>query len=166
MIRPDITLIIISALLIIVLIQSFSKKKQPGISAQSVFLIGAILVSMSATAFYILQTNETLEEFRNTQRSNDVYELVNAIQKFYSSNNFPEDQFITVSNCPARKEIGEGVNKINLEELLVDEYINYIPWDPLFGSTEATRYYMCRDEDRFVVSAPKAENERQIEMSL
>jgi hypothetical protein len=164
--RTDLILIGLSIFLIGVLFVSFRTKSKPGLTPFELFLTSALIITLMSSVLYMVTTNENFAETRNTQRSNDVFQIVYAVNQFYADHDAEEDAVDFIPECPRMFEIGIGEGRVDLATILIDDYVLSLPWDPNGGTFAATNYFICREEERFVVSAPGAENQRVIQIKL
>ncbi len=159
-------LIGLSIFLVGLLFISFRTKSKPGLTPFELFLTSALIITLMSSVLYMVTTNENFAETRNTQRSNDVFQIVYAVNQYFADHDAEEESVDFIPVCPRIREIGIGENKVDLATILIDDYVLSLPWDPVNGTFSSTRYFICREGERFVVSAPDSENQRVIQVKL
>lgn len=108
---------------------------------------------------------EAFKNSRDTQRKTDVSQMKEAITQLFKEAEDPSDiQFLSVlPKCDDGSEtIGSG--GIDLEEVLVPDYMIAIPKDPTKGDSVDTGYTLCIDvtSSSLIISAPNAEGTETI----
>ncbi|MCA9381213.1 hypothetical protein KC678_03020 [Candidatus Dojkabacteria bacterium] len=164
--RLDLILFLVATIIGVVLFLTYRTKSKPGLTPIEVVLTSGLIISLTSAVFVSVSLNLNFAETRNAQRSNDVFQIANAVN-LYDLDNFSQDETIkTIPTCPTIKEIGILEGNINLLSILNQKYILSFPVDPSEGTTAATGYFICQDNDRFKVSAPHAEGGRVIQMVI
>jgi hypothetical protein len=134
-------------------------------------LIVVGVIAFLASAFFVLKDpRDNFRETRNNRRWTDISLILEAVLQYANSHegNFPQgiDESPDTFQVLGTKNFGCGAscNGKNAEEAclnLKDSLGNYaksIPYDPLSGSEEITRYYINRQVDgRLEVGACDAE---------
>lgn len=137
-------------------------------SFQRITLLQTILILTSMVVFTGLEislVNPTYNfaEARNAQRTADSMQLVTALGEYVFDHGGGKNLIPGVPLCPNYTYVGKAKNEVNLEELLVDNYIYSIPQDPSFGSATESGYAVCQTSNyRYVILAPHAENDKVI----
>ncbi len=125
--RTDLILIGLSVVLIGLLFISFRTKSKPGLTPFELFLTSALIITLMSTFLYMVTTNASFAETRNTQRGYDVFQIVNAVNQYYADHNAENDSVSFIPECPRMFEIGIGEDKVDLASILVDDYVLSIP---------------------------------------
>ncbi len=114
-------------------------------------VIGVIAI-LAAIVLVAVNPARNFAQARNTQRRNDIYQILNACHQYAVSHdgNFPT----AIGSTPT--DVGTG--GLNLGSELVPEFIPAMPYDPSDGDL-ATTYYMLFEEadGRLTASASSAE---------
>lgn len=119
-----------------------------------VLLIVGILFSV---AYNAMDPLKKFSEIRDMQRNTDIRQLLNSLYDYKLNN--PQNEIVKlVTKCPDYRPIGTENDMINLEKLLVPDYIIRIPVDPLSESFTNTGYGICtKDNGRLSAIAFKSE---------
>jgi hypothetical protein len=111
--------------------------------------LGAASVGKTANDAYI--------STRNSQRNADVNAIANAVAQYTSEKGALS---IDISECSTGvTEIGTGAGNADLATILVDNYLITIPKDPMYGDDINTGYTICKDGNKYTITAPKAEGQ-------
>lgn len=98
---------------------------------------------------------------RNTQRTQDVKTIYNALVQYSVTNggSFPSELTTTWLNiCNHTNTASCATNSVNLRPYLVPTYLSDIPRDPVSGTTSDTRYVVYKNSsNRITVIARDAE---------
>jgi type II secretory pathway pseudopilin PulG len=125
-------------------------------------LIFFIIGVLGAVLFFIVNPKKNYAESRNTERQVDVTDIANSLRLYLEENNSLGKLEDKIPSCPQTANISK--DEIDLESILVTKYLNEMPSDPKTGSSTDTGYDICKEpNDRFVISAPDAENNAEIE---
>jgi prepilin-type N-terminal cleavage/methylation domain-containing protein len=135
-------------------------RKTSGFTLIEILVVVALIAILAAITFIAINPNKNFADARNTARSSDVREILNAITQYTAEQNRTVNQLGTVPTCPGFVTIGTQTDNgnINLATNLVPSFIVGIPKDPSIGSDAMTGYVMCQESGRVTVSAPSAEN--------
>lgn len=110
-------------------------------------------------------TMQNFSEVRNTQRSSDVIQILNAVSQYTSEPGHQLSDFGNIPLCTAMPaHIGNGVDNIDLGKKLVDAYMVGIPSDPnAVPDGSDTGYTICTTSTgRVQIAAPFAESGKVI----
>lgn len=122
-------------------------KKSSGFTLIELLVVMGIIAILAAIALVAVNPGRQFSAARDTQRRNDIYQVVNAVYQYSVENNgnFPT----SLTSTPT--DIGTG--GLNLTSDLVPDYIPEIPMDPSTGTTATTQYVMFLDNNRVTASA-------------
>ena len=125
-------------------------KRNKGFTLIELLVVMCIIAILAAIALVAVNPGRQFAAARDTQRRNDVYQMVNAVYQYSVENNgtFPTDITTTPTN------IGDGTGStINLSDDLVPDYIPEIPNDPSTGTPTDTQYVIFLNGNRVTASA-------------
>lgn len=127
-----------------------------------VLLVIALIAILAAITIIAINPAKNFADARDTQRQSDVTQILNAVSQFIGDGNTAAG-LGTIASCPTTTDIVTSaplVGDVDLDAVLVDEYLVAIPEDPTGAAANDTGYDICIDSanDRFTVSAPSAEN--------
>jgi type II secretory pathway pseudopilin PulG len=132
-------------------------------------VVVALIAILTAITFIAINPAKNFQDTRNTQRSSDVAQILNAVTQFTSEQGNSLSDLGTIPLCTAAKTpIGSGTGNVNLATNLVDTYIVGIPLDPQLtgggmGTAANTGYTICRTTgNRVQIDAPNAEGGKTI----
>ena len=122
-------------------------KQQKGFTLLEILVVLGIIAILAAIVIVATSPARHLAAARDTVRTNDLHQLVNAVYEYALDNNgqFPP----SISTTPA----DVGTSGLNLAEFLVPVYLSRIPEDPVSGSKSITQYVMFREGHKLVSSA-------------
>jgi len=145
----------------------FSNRKE-GFTLIEILLVVALLLILASITIVAINPAKHFRDSRNAQRGSDVSEILNAVTQYTSEPDFAGWEtgvLAGVVDCedaegnPQWSTIGTGTGEIDLDSILVEEYIIEIPDDPLSGAG----YQICvTDGGRVWVNAPGAEDGKVI----
>jgi prepilin-type N-terminal cleavage/methylation domain-containing protein len=127
------------------------KKENSGFTLIELLVVMGIIAILAAIALVAVNPGRQFAQARNTQRTNDIYQAVNAVYQFSVENNGTFPAGITTS----AQDIGTG--GANLAGDLVPDFIPQIPFDPSTGTGSVTQYVIFQDGERITASASAAE---------
>ena len=143
-----------------------NSRKTSGFTLIEILVVVALIAILAAITFIAINPAKNFADARNTQRSSDVREILNAITQFTAEQNKTVADLGTIPTCPAFVAIGTQTDNgnVNLAAAgkLVPSFIVGIPKDPSTGSDPMTGYIVCQEAGRVTVSAPSAENGKSI----
>lgn len=128
------------------------KKNNRGFTLIELLVVIGVIAILAAIVLVAVNPARNFAQARDTQRRNDVYQVLNAIYQYSVSNegNFPT----SITETPT--DIGS--TGINLATDLVPEFIPAIPYDPSTGSPETTGYILFQEANgRLTATASGAE---------
>lgn len=138
-----------------------------------VLLVIALIAILAAITFIAINPAENFQDARNTTRQSDVTQILNAISQYLGDGNTVAD-LGTITACDGTPTgfsdivtATPGTGEVDLQAVLVDEYIVGIPEDPTGASGTDTGYDICvtTANNRVTVAAPSAEGGSTIEVS-
>lgn len=144
-------------------------KKKEGFTLIEILLVVALLLILAAITIVAINPAKHFRDSRNAQRSSDVAEILNAITQYTAEDGFTGWEVAPLSgvvDCLAAdgvtqqwSTIGTEVGEVDLDSILVEEFIIAIPSDPLTDNG----YQICVTEGgRVWVNAPDAEDGKEI----
>ncbi len=134
-----------------------------GFTLIEVLVVVGLIAVLAAITFIAINPAKNFADARNTQRSSDVLQILNAVTQFTSEDGNTLGDLGTISTCPTVTAIGTDVGNLNLATDLVPEYIVGIPQDPSTGTALDTGYTICSESNgRVTVASPDAENSATI----
>lgn len=136
-------------------------KSKEAFTLIEVLVVVALVAILAAITFIAINPAKNFADARNTQRSADVYEILDAASQYIANVGNTVAGLGTISTCPTQTIIGTG--GVNLTAALVDSYIVGIPTDPNVGTAINTGYTICKTASgRLTITAPNAENGKTI----
>jgi len=138
-------------------------KREEGFTLIEILVVVALIAILAAITIIAINPARNFEDARNTQRSSDVTQILNAVTQYTARQGNTLSGLGTIPLCTATPAcIGTSVSDpacVNLGATLVDEYIIAIPQDPVGGTEANTGYTICQTAGgRVRVAAPGAEN--------
>lgn len=112
------------------------------------------------------EVDKSISSARNTLRENNVAQILNALTQYITvEGSLPNDVDELIPTCDETVDIGPS--GVDLESLLVDQYIVSIPTDPVADPEFTSGYTICVTETgRYTISAPLADNFEEISITL
>jgi type IV pilus assembly protein PilA len=124
-------------------------------------VIMGIISILSSITLVAINPPRQYAQARDTQRKNDINQIVNAVLQYVSDNQGVVPTAITTTPTI----MGSGSGQANICSLLVTAYLPEMPYDPQNGSysncaSYNTNYNISKSatNNRITVSAPSAEN--------
>ncbi len=143
-----------------------NKQTKKGFTLVEILVVVGLIAVLAAITIIAINPAKNFADARNTQRSSDVTQILNAITQYTSEQGKALADFGTVPLCSATPaHVGTGTGNINVATLLVANYIVAIPKDPSVGTDADTGYTICSDSvgtSRVQIAAPSAENGKTI----
>lgn len=125
------------------------RKKYPGFSLIEILIVVGLILILAAVTIVAINPAKHFRDTRNSQRSADISELLNAVTQFTAEEGRTLADLGITNACEdgwgGAVVIGTGAAAISLEEL-VPEFIVEIPQDPSRGSETDTGYRICQSE--------------------
>lgn len=138
------------------------RKTYQGFSLIEILVVVALIIILATITLVAINPGKNFRDTRNAQRSADVTQILNAVTQYTSEEGNSIAAFGTITNCTVG-DSSIGTEGIDLDAVLVDEFIVAIPMDPSVGTDAVTGYEICvTDGGRVQISAPHAENEKTI----
>ncbi len=139
-------------------------KKYPGFSLIEILIVVGLILILAAVTIVAINPAKHFRDTRNSQRSADISELLNAVSQYTAEENNSLAGLGTIAACDdplGPSSIGTG--GVDLGATLVDEFIVAIPEDPSTGNAAVTGYTICQtDGGRVEIEAPGAEDGKEI----
>lgn len=141
-----------------------------GFTLIEILVVVGLIAILAAITIVAINPAKNFADTRNTQRSADVQQILNAVWQYASEQGNALADFGSIPLCTATPAPISAVTTgtppagtINLYTLLVDTYIADIPKDPNGGTDADTGYTICQTSGgRVQVAAPDAENGKSI----
>ncbi len=135
------------------------RQNQKGFTLIEILVAIALIAILSAITIVAINPAKHFAESRDAQRSSDAAQILSAVTQYTGEQGHALSDFGTITNCSSGSDaIGSGGGNIDLDSLLVDEYIVAIPTDPGGGTESDTGYTICQTTSgRVEISAPSAE---------
>ncbi len=143
-------------------------RKLKGFTLIEILVVVALIAILTAITFIAINPAKNFQDTRNTQRSSDVTQILNAVTQYTSEQGHTlAGLSALVPTCTAdvadMVAIGSGTGNVNLATGLVDTYIVGIPLDPIGGTAADTGYTICSTTaGRVTINAPGAEGGKVI----
>lgn len=139
-----------------------SKAKKQGFTLIEILVVVALIAILAAITIIAINPAKNFADARNTQRSSDATQILNAVTQYTSEQGNALAGLGTIPLCSATPApIGSGTGNVNLATTLVPTYLVAIPKDPQVGTDANTGYTICitsATSGRVRVDAPNAEN--------
>lgn len=103
-----------------------------------------LLLNFAPRVIHDLDPNSRQFDTRSESRFADMNQLISAVKQYETE----KGKIESIPNCskgPIR--IGKLAGYLNLNDLLVPDYLLAIPADPISGSQNDTRYTLCRRDN-------------------
>lgn len=135
-------------------------KNLQGFTLIEILIVVALIAILAAITIIAINPAKNFRDARNSQRSSDVSQILNAVTQYTSEQGNSLSDLGTVPACTAvPATIGTAVGNLNLSTNLVPDFVVAIPVDPdgAYDDTD-TGYTICEEANgRVTVDAPSAE---------
>lgn len=123
--------------------------RNKGFTLIELLVVIGIIAILAAIVLVAVNPARNFAQARDTQRRNDIYQVLNACHQFAVSNNGTFPPSITSTQADI------GTSSLNLAAVLVPDFIPAIPEDPSTGDPATTGYTIYQDvaTNRLVASA-------------
>jgi prepilin-type N-terminal cleavage/methylation domain-containing protein len=134
-------------------------KKYSGFSLIEILIVVGLILILAAITIVAINPAKHFRDTRNSQRSADVSEMLNAVTQFTSEEGRTLADLGSIPLCEdGVTPASIGTSGVDLDASLVDEFIVEIPKDPTNGTDADTGYTICQtDGGRVEIAAPRAE---------
>jgi type IV pilus assembly protein PilA len=147
-----------------------NKRQLKGFTLIEILVVVGLIAILAAITIVAINPAKNFADTRNTQRSSDVQQILNAMWQYAAEPGHAIGDFGAIPLCTATPAVVSALTSgtppagtIGLYTLLVDTYIADIPLDPVGGVAANTGYTVCRTAgNRLQIAAPNAENGKTI----
>lgn len=141
---------------------SMNHKNLKGFTLIEILIVVALIAILAAITIIAINPAKNFRDTRNSQRSSDVAQILNAVTQYTSEQGHQLADLGTIPDC-ATSQAAIGTGGVNLGTNLVPDYIVAIPTDPSDGDAADTGYTICTSATgRVQVDAPGAEGGKTI----
>ncbi len=135
------------------------RKRMRAFTLIEILVVIALIAILAAITIIAINPTKNFRDARNSQRSSDVLQILNAVTQYASEQGH---QLADLGTIPACTESDDGASigteGVNIEPILVPDYLVAVPTDPSDGDAEDTGYTICtQGSGRIEVKAPSAE---------
>lgn len=116
-----------------------------------------MIAILAAITIIAINPTKNFRDARNSQRSSDALQILNAVTQYTSEQGHSLAGLGTIPACTATPAV-VGTSGVDLGAVLVPDYLVAIPTDPSGGTDADTGYTICEQgSGRVEVAAPDAE---------
>lgn len=143
-------------------------KKLQGFTLIEILVVVALIAILATITIIAINPGKNFADTRNSQRSSDVLQILNAMDQYKTETGNTINDFGTINPCTGTKTKigtttgGAAGEYVDLSTLLVPDLLVAIPKDPSGGTDADTGYTVCLTGGRTQVDAPRAENGKTI----
>lgn len=135
-----------------------NEKGLKGFTLIEVLIVIALIAILAAITIIAINPAKNFRDARNSQRSSDVVQILNAVTQYTSEQGQALADLGTIPACTGTPA-AIGTGGVNLGTNLVPDYVVAIPTDPSDGDAADTGYTICTTgAGRVQIAAPNAEN--------
>ncbi|KXK27434.1 MAG: putative major pilin subunit [candidate division WS6 bacterium OLB20] len=136
-----------------------STKNLKGFTLIEILVVVALIAILAAITIIAINPQQNFQDARNTQRSSDVTQILNAVTQYTAQQGNAIGDLGTIPGCTTSAScVGTDTACVDLATNLVPTYLVAIPTDPQTGAAADTGYTICQEASgRVTVSAPDAE---------
>jgi type II secretory pathway pseudopilin PulG len=120
-----------------------------------------IIVIMGFSLGYVVSLisyQQSLPDMRDLKRQTDIELIANALEAYLDSNDYDLKVIEKIPKCPNAEYIGTDPGKVNITDILKNEYLTEMPLDPFAKTLGNTYYTICISNSfRLELQAPKSE---------
>lgn len=146
------------------MLQNAKEKRLKGFTLIEILVVIALIAILATITIIAINPTKHFRDARNSQRSSDVNQILNAVTQYTSEEGQQLSDLGTIPAC-AGTPAAIGTGGVNLGSNLVSDYLAAIPTDPSDGDAADTGYTICTTaSDRIKVAAPSAEGGKTIEV--
>lgn len=137
-----------------------SQKNLKGFTLIEILVVVALIAILAAITIIAINPQQNFQDARNTQRSSDVTQILNAVTQFTAQQGNALGDLGTIPGCTTDTVcVGTSTACVDLSANLVPTFLVSIPEDPQGGTAADTGYEICQEASgRVTVSAPGAES--------
>lgn len=148
-------------------------KKNKGFTLLEILLVVGIVAILASIVIIAINPGRQLATVRNTQRILALQRINSAIQLYYFDNlsypaSLPATSTEICSTGNATSSVGIDCTDLVDLTFLLPTYLDFVPLDPngYYLSATGTGYMIMNNNNRIVLSAPKAELDKTIGIGL
>lgn len=134
-------------------------KKKQGFTLIELLVVIGVIAILAAIVLVAVNPARNFSQARDTQRKNDIYQVLNAIHQYAVSNDGDWSDLNIPAGAASAADIGSsGLDLANSSLGFVPEFIPALPFDPSDGDAATTNYVLFEEADgRLTATASSAE---------